>query len=77
MPPTDAESSMHDVSAAALGCLAGVLMGGGLGACIVVLLGNSSPGMSAIVMLHSVLAMVVMGAWTAPSLLRPQESQTP
>lgn len=76
MPPTDAESTLHDVSAVALGCLAGVLAGGALGGCIVVLLGDSSPGMSAIVVLHTVLAMVVMGAWTAPSLLRAEESQT-
>ena len=58
-----------DVFAIAIGCLTGLLGGLGLGLCFVCLLGCDAFDMQLVIVLHTTLAMIVMGAWTAPALM--------
>jgi hypothetical protein len=57
----------------AIGCGLGFVGGLGLGFCIAVLLGGFTEETAAIVVLHTTLAMTIMGGWTAPSLM-PESS---
>ena len=57
----------------ALGCIVGLVGGLGLGLCIVVLLGGFTQETSMIVVMHTSLAMMIMGGWTAPSLMPESE----
>jgi hypothetical protein len=61
---------MSEIKAVAIGVGAGVVSGLGLGLTFILLLGCQQPEMQLITMVHSVLAMVVMGAWTLPALVR-------
>lgn len=63
------ESLSSEIPAIALGCIFGLFAGAGLGGCFIGLLGCEQVEMRMIVMLHSSLAMMIMGGWTAPSLL--------
>ena len=65
-PPSEAQ-------AIALGCGAGLIAGAMLGVLFLVVLGDVFSEVSIILLLHTMLAMAVMGGWTAPSLL-PRES---
>jgi hypothetical protein len=62
-----------DGNAMAVGSLAGFVAGTGLGAGIVFMLGTFSIGIALIVILHTSVAMMLMGGWTAPSLLPRDE----
>ena len=73
MQTDSTEQSVSEVYAISLGCIIGLLIGVILGRVIVVLLGDSLSGMWIIVMLHTMLAMMVMGGWTAPSLMPRNE----
>lgn len=74
MQVSEGEQVQHDGLAIALGCLAGLVAGAALGGGLMMMLGDDLSGMGVIVMVHSILAMMVMGGWTAPSLLTPAKS---
>ena len=57
----------------ALGCLVGLLAGIGLGGGIVLLLDGFESDMWVIVMPHTILSMVAMGAWAMPSLFSRED----
>lgn len=67
------EESSSDVQAAMIGCGVGLLGGAALGGGTIVILGGSFSELSMIVLIHTMLAMMVMGGWTAPSLLSKSE----
>ncbi len=73
MDNSNKKTAGHDLFAIALGCLAGLLGGVGLGLCFVFLLGCDTLDMQLVIVLHTTLAMIVMGAWTAPALLPEQQ----
>lgn len=73
MDNTNNQSARHDVFAILIGCLAGLLGGLGLGLCFVFLLSCDTLEMQLVIVLHTTLAMIVMGAWTAPALM-PEKS---
>lgn len=68
MAPSNNQPPRHDGFAILMGCLAGLLGGMGLGLCFVFLLGCDTLDMQLVIVLHTTLAMIVMGAWTAPAL---------
>ena len=70
---TNNKPARHDGFAILIGCLAGLFAGLGLGLCFVFLLGCDTLDMQLVIVLHTTLAMIVMGAWTAPALL-PEQS---
>jgi hypothetical protein len=63
-----------DELAFVIGCGAG--LGGGLilGGCFAWLSGAYGNGMWMIVLMHAIFAMVLMGAWLAPTLLAEDET---
>jgi hypothetical protein len=65
-PPSDGQ-------AIALGCIVGLIAGAMFGVLLLVLLGDTLSDVSLILVFHTMLAMMVMGGWTVPSLL-PRES---
>jgi hypothetical protein len=65
---TNKQPARHDGFAILIGCLAGLSGGIFLGLCFVFLLGCDTLEMQLVIVLHTTLAMIVMGAWTAPSL---------
>jgi hypothetical protein len=73
MQDTDEQRPLGDGPAIALGCVVGLIGGALLGGLFLVLLGETLSEVSLILVLHTMLAMMVMGGWTAPSLL-PRES---
>jgi hypothetical protein len=64
---------MSEITAMAVGVGLGVVSGVGLGFTFILLLGCDQPEMQCITMIHAILAMVVMGAWTLPTLVRGVE----
>jgi len=73
MRDTDEPRPLGDGPAIALGCVVGLIGGALLGGLFLVLLGETLSEVSLILVLHTMLAMMVMGGWTAPSLL-PRET---
>jgi hypothetical protein len=73
MQETDGGHSLSDAQAALIGCGVGLLGGAALGGITVVLLDGFLSDIWLIVVLHTMLAMMVMGGWTAPSLLTKSE----
>jgi hypothetical protein len=65
-PPSEAQ-------AIGLGCGVGLIAGAMLGGLMLLILRDELSDVSLILLLHTMLAMAVMGGWTAPSLL-PRES---
>lgn len=63
------EGGVSDAPAIAIGCVVGLVLGAGFGAMLVTLLDDLGSDTWMIVMMHSMLAMMVMGGWTAPSLM--------
>ena len=63
-----------DGLAFAIGCGAGLVGGVLLGSCFAWLSGAYSNGMWMIVLMHAIFAMVLMGAWLAPTLLAQEEN---
>jgi hypothetical protein len=61
---------MNEIAAIGLGAFIGLVSGLGLGTCFIYLLGCHQPEMQLITIVHTVLAMLVMGGWTVPSMLR-------
>jgi high-affinity Fe2+/Pb2+ permease len=66
--PTTEHSSLNDGEATIAGCVAGTLGGLVLGVLIAWLTIGEWSVTSAIVVAHVTLAMIAMGAWSAPSL---------
>lgn len=62
---------MKDIGSIALGIIAGAGAGLLLGFCFICLLNCSEPQMQAVLMVHSVFAMIVMGAWVIPAMMPP------
>ena len=69
MQVTDESEAVSDGPAIALGCIVGLIAGAVFGGVMLVLLGDTLSDVSLIVVLHTMLAMMAMGGWTAPSLL--------
>jgi len=67
-------ASPSEAAAIACGSAAGLLAGAGFGGAIIILLGGFSLDVALIVILHTAVAMMLMGGWTAPSLL-PRDEQ--
>lgn len=63
------ENFRHDGPAIALGCVAGLAAGAAFGAGVVLALDGFASDMWIFVVPHSMLAMMMMGGWTLPSLL--------
>lgn len=58
-----------DIGKIAAGGAGGFICGAALGAGVALMLGSSSGVVWGLLILHSGLAMMAMGAWVAPSLL--------
>lgn len=58
-----------DIGKIATGGAGGFICGAALGAGVALMLGSSSGVVWGLLILHSGLAMMAMGAWVAPSLL--------
>jgi hypothetical protein len=65
---THKTSSLQGASVA-LGCVAGLVLGLGVGGLLALLIDASMPEVRAVVVLHSALAATLTGGWTAPCLL--------
>ncbi len=59
----------QDIPAIALGCAGGLVAGLGLGGGITYLLDGFASDIWLFVLPHSMLAMMVMGGWSLPSLM--------
>ena len=68
-----AQEPLSDGKAVLYGSLTGLALGVGLGAIIVLLSGNYSLATAVIVVVHSAIAMMLMGGWSAPALLSRNE----
>lgn len=73
MPGGDLEDFAKDIPAIAVGCLGGLAAGVGLGGGITFLLDGFASDIWMFVMPHSMLAMMVMGGWSLPSLVSRSE----
>lgn len=71
------QTSQNEISAIGLGSAVGFVAGAGLGGGITVLMGGYSLDVTLIVVLHTAVAMMLMGGWTAPSLLPREEEGAP
>lgn len=69
MQTTEEQSPASEGQTIALGIGVGLLAGALLGGVLLVLLGDTLSDVSLILVLHTMLAMMLMGGWTAPSLL--------
>ena len=63
---------MTEIAAIAMGVITGLVAGVALGFCFILLLGCHQPEMQFITMIHSTMAMIVMGAWVLPAMIRRQ-----
>lgn len=73
MPGSDGESFAADVPAIAVGCVGGLIAGLGFGCGVTYLLDGFASDIWVFVVPHSMLAGMVMGGWTLPSLMSPGE----
>ena len=73
MQMREREEPVSEGQAIGLGCLVGLLAGIGLGGGIVLLLDGFESDMWVIVMPHTILSMVAMGAWAMPSLFSRED----
>jgi hypothetical protein len=69
MASEQSHTGISDGMAFLIGCGAGICGGLLLGGCFVWLSGAYFNGMWMIVIMHAIFAMVLMGAWLAPTLL--------
>ncbi len=69
----DEQKGLGEVGAIAVGCIGGLVVGTALGGGLAMLLGGVVSVIGLIVMIHTAVAMMLMGAWTAPALMPRDE----
>lgn len=72
IPDVADQSQTFDIHIVYLGAATGLCAGAVLGSIFMVLLGGMTE-VAVIALIHTMVAMMLMGAWSAPALLEQQE----